>query len=151
MLVANALEYKITSSPNKLAFVCIMDSILKNVQGDYIRLFEGKIATIFDSAFEAASMDEKRSLLKMFLIWDLFFTPITLQAIRDRHRLHEYEKKLLNEADFEKVRRFRREFEPSFLPDEVLQSGRFISGSESQSNQAYRGMPPMTGDPRMMN
>jgi len=50
-----------------------MDSILKNVQGDYIRLFEGKIATIFESAFEAASMDEKRSLLKMFLIWDLFF------------------------------------------------------------------------------
>jgi len=49
------------------------------------------------------------------------------------------------------VRKFRREFEPSFLPDEVLQSGRFISGSESQSNQVFRGMPPMTGDPRMMN
>lgn len=62
-----------------------MDSIIKNVQGEYIRLFEDRIAAIFDSAFENAPLEEKRSLIKMFLIWDLFFNPVRLQAIRDRH------------------------------------------------------------------
>ncbi len=62
-----------------------MDSILKNVQGEYIRLFEDKIVAIFDSIFEQASMEEKKSLIKMFLIWDLFFSPEKLQLIRDRH------------------------------------------------------------------
>lgn len=52
----------------------ILDSILKNVQGDYVKLFQERIATIFASIFaNSQSIDEKRSLIKMFKIWDLFF------------------------------------------------------------------------------
>ena len=51
-----------------------MDSIIKNVQGKYIKLFEEKLANIFEVVFEGATaMEEKKSLLKMFKIWTLFF------------------------------------------------------------------------------
>lgn len=61
---------------NKLTYVYIMDSIIKNVQGEYIRLFEEKLANIFEVVFEGATaMEEKKSLLKMFKIWTLFFSP----------------------------------------------------------------------------
>ena len=72
--------------PNKLTYVYIMDSIIKNVQGEYIRLFEEKLANIFEVVFEGAtSMEEKKSLLKMFKIWTLFFSPQVLELISQRH------------------------------------------------------------------
>lgn len=74
-----------------MTFIYILDSILKNVQGDYIRLFEEKIAALFETAFESTtSMDEKRSLIKMFKIWDLFFQPHILEGISQRLQLPEY-------------------------------------------------------------
>ena len=54
----------------------ILDSILKNVQGDYIQNFEAIIPEVFQETFKRAqSMEDKRSLIKMFKIWDLFFHP----------------------------------------------------------------------------
>lgn len=44
------------------------------------------------------------------------------------------EDRLLNAEDRDKVNRFRREFEPRNLPDEIMRSGQFIAGSESQMN-----------------
>lgn len=51
----------------------IMDSILKNVQGNYIRLIEERIKEIFLDSFTRADINEKKSLIKMFKTWDLFF------------------------------------------------------------------------------
>lgn len=134
MIVANSLACKIQDvstnnvnlmtlqQPNKLTFIYILDSILKNVQGDYIRLFEEKIAALFETAFESTtSMDEKRSLIKMFKIWDLFFQPHILEGISQRLQLPEYvsytismnslqERNLLTDSDNEKVIKFKREF-----------------------------------------
>jgi hypothetical protein len=51
----------------------IFDSILKNVQGDYINFFEERIQEIFLRIFKNSNVDERRSLIKMFKIWVLFF------------------------------------------------------------------------------
>jgi hypothetical protein len=48
----------------------------------------------------------------------------------------------MTEADYEKVVKFKREFEPNSLPDEVLQSGLYIAGSESMMNIGYHRGPP---------
>lgn len=39
------------------------------------------------------------------------------------------EKRLLTEEDKMKVEKFRREFEPKNLPDDVYQSGRYVTGN----------------------
>ena len=68
-----------------------MDSILKNVQGDYIKHFEAHIAQVFIDTFQrAATMEEKKSLIKMFKIWDLFFSLPVLESISQACSIPEY-------------------------------------------------------------
>jgi hypothetical protein len=74
-----------------MTYMYILDSILKYVQGDYIKLFEERIAEVFDKTFEnAKSMDEKKSLIKMFKIWDLFLQHDILDSLSKKWELPEY-------------------------------------------------------------
>jgi CID domain len=51
----------------------IIDSILKNVQGKYIKNFEQRIGEVFQSAFlNAQSDDQRKSLIKLINVWSLF-------------------------------------------------------------------------------
>ena len=59
----------------------ILDSILKNVQGDYINFFEEKIVDVFVKIFRNSTIEEKRSLIKMFKIWVMFFEERVLVKI----------------------------------------------------------------------
>jgi hypothetical protein len=59
----------------------ILDSILKNVQGDYINFFEEKIYEVFVRIFRNSTIEEKRSLIKMFKIWVMFFDEKVLEKI----------------------------------------------------------------------
>ncbi len=70
--------------------MCILDSIVKQVQGDYIKNFESRIAELFGETFEKCEMEAKKSLIKMFKIWDLFFNPTVLENISRKLELHEY-------------------------------------------------------------
>ena len=57
----------------------ILDSILKNVQGDYITFFEERIHEIFVRIFRNSNLEERRSLVKMFKIWVMFFEKKVLE------------------------------------------------------------------------
>jgi len=67
----------------------IMDSILKNVQGNYIGLYEERITQIFMDSFPKAELAEKKSLIKMFKTWDLFFRSEILEVIATKLDIHE--------------------------------------------------------------
>eukprot|EP00347_Sterkiella_histriomuscorum_P003197 403365218 len=131
-LIVDAIIERIFNSQNRLVYIYILDSILKNVQGDYIRFFEERIREIFERTFtQSVSMEEKRALLKMFKTWDLFFSFMVLENISQVCQLHEYENRLLTDEDKMKVVRFKKEFEPKNLPEEVYQNGLFVSGSDT--------------------
>ena len=57
----------------------ILDSILKNVQGDYINFFEERIHEIFVRIFRNSNLEERRSLVKIFKIWVMFFEKKVLE------------------------------------------------------------------------
>lgn len=51
----------------------ILDSILKNVQGNYVSIFESRIAEVFQSSFlNARGDDERKSLMKLVRVWRIF-------------------------------------------------------------------------------
>jgi hypothetical protein len=60
----------------------ILDSILKNVQGRFVKHFEEKIPDIFNVAFLNARSDgERKSLIKLFNVWSLLLDPALLSRI----------------------------------------------------------------------
>lgn len=66
MLPITANHFCQNPTSNRLTFIYILDSILKNVQGHYIRLFEQRIGEIFQVAFENTSREsEKKALIKL--------------------------------------------------------------------------------------
>jgi hypothetical protein len=73
----------------------ILDSILKNVQGDYINFFEEQIHEAFVRIFRNSTIEEKRSLIKMFKIWVMFFDEIVLEKISVECQLVDYVSKRL--------------------------------------------------------
>lgn len=62
-----------------MTYMYILDSILKNVQGDYITFFEERIHEIFVRIFRNSNLEERRSLVKMFKIWVMFFEKKVLE------------------------------------------------------------------------
>lgn len=59
-------------SGNRLTYMYMLDSILKNVQGNYVRHFESRIQQLFQIAFNAAQFDdERRAMIKLFNVWKL--------------------------------------------------------------------------------
>ena len=49
------------------------------------------MAELFGETFEKCqNMEDKKSLIKMFKIWDLFFDAAVLEKISRKHELHEY-------------------------------------------------------------
>lgn len=96
---------------------------------------------IFPTAFlNAASDDEKRSLIKLFNVWGMFLNPEVLQSISQHLNLLEYvrhlaphylkDARLMQDFERQKISDFKRRFLPSSLPDEVRTSGNFKTGSE---------------------
>lgn len=47
------------------------------------------------------------------------------------------ERRLLTDSDQEKVIRFKREFEPNALPDDVFHSGLYRAGSDTNMSNGY--------------
>ena len=53
----------------------MFDSILKHVQGDYTMWLKPKACTVFQVSFLNAKSDtERKTLVKMVKIWDLFIS-----------------------------------------------------------------------------
>ena len=62
--------------------IYIIDRIIKNVQGDYIKHFEANINWAFNLIFQKTqSPGEKKTLLKMIKLWDMFFSKEKIQGI----------------------------------------------------------------------
>ena len=69
----------------------IIDSILKNVQGNYVTLFETQISQVFRTAFtQARTDDERKSLIKLFNVWSLLFDPAVLDSISTMLNLKDH-------------------------------------------------------------
>jgi hypothetical protein len=60
----------------------ILDSILKNVQGNYVQHIESQIVLVFQTAFaNCRNDDELKALIKLFKTWQLIMDPSLLQHI----------------------------------------------------------------------
>ena len=53
-----------------------MDSILKNVGGEYCRLFGQQLLEIFLHAYQLVNPDEKSKLFKVFQTWETYSKPL---------------------------------------------------------------------------
>ncbi|TNV87107.1 hypothetical protein FGO68_gene11194 [Halteria grandinella] len=127
--IQNRLPTVLQSASLMLTFIYILDSILKNVQGHYIRLFEQRIGEIFQVAFENTSREsEKKALIKLIQVWQLFINSGILAAIYNRLGLKQIEQTVLNANDLKKIADFKFDFFPSSLPQEVIESGNFKLG-----------------------
>ena len=136
----------------------ILDSILKNVQGNYVHIFQGSISQIFQLAFTQATSDlEQKSLIKLFNVWRLLLDRDILDKISVALNLQEHvslscdtslikygtyfyqsrlnllslqEQHLLKERDKQKISDFMKKFIPSSLPEDIQASGLFTTGTE---------------------
>lgn len=74
--IAQELIYHIyQTSEEKKPFINLFDSILKHVQGDYVMWLKPKASTVFQVSFLNAKHDkERKTLIKMVKIWDLFIS-----------------------------------------------------------------------------
>jgi hypothetical protein len=60
------------------------------VQGNYLRIFEQRIGDIFQVAFENASREsERKALIKLIQVWQLFINPSILAGIYNRLGLNK--------------------------------------------------------------
>lgn len=60
---------------NRLTYMYILDSILKNVQGQFVRLIETRLPNAFQMAFQLApNDDERKALIKLFYVWHLLLS-----------------------------------------------------------------------------
>jgi len=77
------LVQKIEHSQNRLPYIYVMDSIIKNVQGNYIQAFEERIVFIFVETYKKLqSQREKSTMVKLLKIWELFLDGKYIQAIK---------------------------------------------------------------------
>ncbi|XP_078600723.1 uncharacterized protein LOC144875862 isoform X1 [Branchiostoma floridae x Branchiostoma japonicum] len=74
---------KATSS-EKLPVMYLMDSIVKNVGGDYCTLFSQNIVSTFCNIFEQVDEKTRMSLYKLRSTWDTIFTSKKLYALDSR-------------------------------------------------------------------
>ncbi|KAI8488963.1 mRNA 3' end processing factor [Branchiostoma belcheri] len=74
---------KATSS-EKLPVMYLMDSIVKNVGGDYCTLFSQNIVSTFCNIFEQVDEKTRMSLYKLRSTWDTIFTAKKLYALDSR-------------------------------------------------------------------
>ena len=69
----------------------ILDSILKNVQGYYVSLFQARMPQLFLLAFQnAASDSQRRALIKLLNVWKMFLNPELIQTLYYQLNLQEY-------------------------------------------------------------
>lgn len=74
----------------RLTYMYILDSILKNVQGSYVQLFEHAMPQVLQVAFASATTDdEKKAFIKLFKVWEIFLQPGLLEKISSALRLSE--------------------------------------------------------------
>lgn len=76
-----------TNRPHQL--IDVIDTIIKCVQGDYIKYFQEKMSYLFPLIWQRETSTEERvKLLKIFKIWDMFFSDKqVLKAIEDKLEL----------------------------------------------------------------
>lgn len=75
----------------------ILDSVLKNVQGNYVQHIESQIVMVFQTAFtNCRNDDELKALIRLFKTWQLIMDPGLLQNIANMLNigLHVSEEKL---------------------------------------------------------
>ena len=69
----------------------ILDSILKNVQGYYVSLFQARMPQLFLLAFQNATSDsQRRALIKLLNVWKMFLTPELIQTLYYQLNLQDY-------------------------------------------------------------
>lgn len=72
------------SSEKKLASLYLIDSIIKNVGGVYIELFESNIANLFCDAFNLCDDKDKEKFIKVLSTWKIIFALSSLDEIKSR-------------------------------------------------------------------
>ena len=107
----------------------MFDSILKHVQGEYLLWLRPKASTVFQVSFlNARSDNERKTLVKMVRIWDLFIGRKYLQPILDSTDFKEAYYRLLSKRDKQIISEYKNQFVPNCLPRSVEKSGKFIRG-----------------------
>jgi hypothetical protein len=68
-----------------------MDSILKNVQGHFVNLFQAKMPLLFQMAFQNATSDSQRkALIKLLNVWSMFLNPDLINGLYYQLNLQEH-------------------------------------------------------------
>ena len=121
-------------------FVNIMDSILKQVQGQYIQYFGTNINHLLNLIFQKVdcmpdSRDrskQKKMLIKILKTWQVIglFDPTTMNILASNFNLKDWEERMFTAEEIRKINDWKEKFEPHRLPEEVVSSGRFICGSK---------------------
>ena len=103
-----------------------MDSVLKNVQCDYIPLFGNIVQNLFPATFMRADEKQKKILLKMFKTWSLLIDAGILNDLDHNLNLDRYvsvkylttkEKELFTDEDRRKLVGYFQNFEAVAIPD----------------------------------
>lgn len=88
-----------------------------------------KASTVFQVSFLNAKHDkERKTLIKMVKIWDLFISKRLLQPILDSTDFKEAYYRLLTKKDKEQIYNYKFGFRPDCLPRSVEASGKFTKG-----------------------
>jgi hypothetical protein len=109
----------------------IINEIIREVQGNYVHLFQEKMTHLFPVIWQKTKNNERGQnkqamirLIKIILTWSLFFDEKVLNQIKETINFSEQEP-LLSEEDKSKVSDFLRGFKPKtkgfHLPREVLE------------------------------
>ena len=86
----------------------------------------------------AKSDSEKKTLIKMIKIWDLFISKRTLQPVLDSTDFKEAYYRLLTKKDRIVISEYKHSFVPNCLPKSVAESGRFIRGDRAMMKPASK-------------
>ena len=127
----------------------ILDSILKNVQGNYIKQFEQQMPQVFEIAFQNSKDDgQRKALIKLFKVWEFFLNKKLLAQISLALNISQHvedpllcnhmmlqETRLFDQNDHEKIANFKRVFIPYNLPEEVFENGLYRLGEDVSNDQ----------------
>ena len=102
------------------------------MQGEYINWLNPKAATIFQVSFAHAKTDaERKTLVKMVRIWDLFVSKRLLLPILNSTDFNEAYYRLLTKKDRQVISEYKHAFYPNCLPKSIERSGKFYRGDRS--------------------
>jgi hypothetical protein len=75
-------------------------------------------------------------LLRIFLLWDMFFNPEILNRISNTLNLGEFIAQLLTPEDHQKMMNFKQVFFPplEFIPRHIVSAGKVVVGVAKQND-----------------